>query len=68
LHLLIVIPFAAFLTTIPFYMHLDGVMRFFVCLLAAIIPVYFLAWLLYCYVEKPGIRLGKKLISYLFKT
>jgi peptidoglycan/LPS O-acetylase OafA/YrhL len=68
LHLLIVIPLAAFLTTVPFYMHLNGVMRFFVCLITAAIPVYFFAWLLYLYVEKPGIKLGKKLISYLYRT
>lgn len=67
LHLLIVIPVAAWLTKYNQYMELGDISRFFTCLLLSVLPVYLGAWLLYNHVEKNGIALGKRIINMIYK-
>lgn len=63
LHLLIVIPIVAFLLSNTQFAELSAVMRF-IAASAIILPVtYGIATLLYKFIEKPGIQLGKHLIN-----
>ncbi|OKB67229.1 acyltransferase [Serratia marcescens] len=62
LHLLIVIPVVAYLLSNTSFAELSSVMRFIVAS-GIILPVtYGIATLLYHFVEKPGIKLGKMLL------
>ena len=63
LHLLIVIPVAAWLTSFDFYLALPGSLRFLACLIISMPLVYLGSTLLFKYVEKNGIALGKNSIS-----
>jgi peptidoglycan/LPS O-acetylase OafA/YrhL len=63
LHLLIVLPVVAFLLANTQFSELSPIMRF-IAASAIIIPLtYGVAALLYKFIEKPGIRLGKYIIS-----
>ncbi|AYZ33807.1 acyltransferase [Serratia sp. FDAARGOS_506] len=63
LHLLIVLPAVAYLLSNASFAELSSVMRFIVAA-GIILPLtYGIATLLYHFVEKPGIKLGKMLIS-----
>lgn len=63
LHLLIVLPIAAWLVTFPDYLMLPGGLRFLLCLVISLPLIYAGAWLLFNNVEKNGITLGKQLIK-----
>lgn len=63
IHLLIVIPVCAWLTNFDFYTQMNGFGRFITSLLIVSVPVYFSSWLLYNYVEKNGIKMGKAFIK-----
>lgn len=63
LHLLIVLPVVAYLLSNTSFAELSSVMRFIVAS-GIIIPLtYGIATLLYRFIEKPGIKYGKMLIS-----
>lgn len=63
LHLLIVIPIVAFLLSNTQFAELSALMRF-IAASAIILPItYGVATLLYKFIEKPGIQLGKWVIS-----
>lgn len=63
LHLLIVLPVVAYLLSHTSFAELSSVMRFIVAS-GIIIPLtYGIATLLYRFIEKPGIKYGKMLIS-----
>lgn len=62
LHLLIVLPTAGSLAQIPAYVELNQYLRFVVVLALAMPIVYFLSWLLYQWIEQPGIKAGKSVI------
>jgi len=63
LHLLIVIPIVAFLLSNTQFAELSAVMRF-ITASAIILPItYGIATLLYKFIEKPGIQLGKFVIN-----
>ena len=63
LHTMIMTPCAALLLNYSFYTSASGLFRFSL-LLAIVLPMTSgLSWLLYNWVEKPGIRLGKNLIK-----
>ncbi|BEN31332.1 hypothetical protein SMKC034_25480 [Serratia marcescens] len=63
LHLLIVLPVVAYLLSNTSFAELSSVTRFIVAS-AIILPLtYSIATLLYHFIEKPGIKLGKILIS-----
>ena len=65
LHLLIVLPIAAWLTTFPQYLALHGSTRFFICLALTLPLIYLGAYFLFHYVEKFGIDMGKLIIKIL---
>ncbi|CAI1645298.1 acyltransferase family protein [Serratia quinivorans] len=63
LHLLIVLPIIAFLLSNTKFAELSAVMRF-IAASAIILPItYGIAALLYKFIEKPGIKLGKTIIN-----
>jgi len=63
LHLLIVLPVVAFLLSNTQFAALPAAIRF-ISASAIILPVtYGIATLLYKFIEKPGIKLGKAVIS-----
>ena len=62
LHLLIVIPIAGIGASQPWYVGMSEIARFAFCLFLVIPIVYSLGWFLYHFVEKPGIRIGKKIV------
>ncbi|CAI1840309.1 Uncharacterised protein [Serratia liquefaciens] len=63
LHLLIVLPVVAFLLSNTQFAGLPSVVRF-IAAAAIILPLtYGIASLLYKFIEKPGIKLGKSVIS-----
>ncbi|MEG7425326.1 acyltransferase, partial [Serratia marcescens] len=63
LHLLIVLPVVAYLLSNTSFAELSSVMRFVVAS-GIILPLtYCIATLLYHFIEKPGIKLGKMLIN-----
>lgn len=68
LHLLILIPVSGMLAAQARYVALNQYVRF-ALVLAIVLPiVYLLASQLYRYLEKPGIRLGKKILQGLVAT
>lgn len=64
LHLLIVLPMAAWLSSFAQYKESPGFVRFVVCLIMAMPVIYIGAWLLFNLIEQNGIALGK----YFLKT
>ena len=66
-HLLFVIPICGVLTFYDFYIGMNGYSRFFTALIISIVPIYLTSWFLYQRIEKPGIKVGKKVVSFLFK-
>ena len=65
-HLLIVIPMSAFLLNQHWFLTLRPLLRFSVSFLINALVVLPLAMLLYTFVEKSGIRVGKRLLNSLF--
>jgi len=63
LHLLIVIPMIALLLTHTDIEFKSDMMRFLIVCVSAIPVTYALASLLYKYVEKPGIQMGKRALK-----
>lgn len=63
LHLLIMIPFGACFLKSSWYAEASGAVRFTVLLMSTAGPTYLLSWVLYKYVEQPGISFGKRLVS-----
>lgn len=63
LHLLLVIPTAAMLSRSQAYLAMPATMRFALCATLVIPAAYIGAWGLFRWVEKPGIRLGKRLLA-----
>lgn len=63
LHLLIVIPLIALLLTHTDFEFKSDMMRFLIVCVSAIPVTYALASLLYKYVEKPGIQMGKRVLK-----
>lgn len=63
LHLLIVIPIAGWLVSIPAFTQFSLPERVMLCTALALPPSYLGAWILYRWVEMPGIALGKKLLG-----
>jgi peptidoglycan/LPS O-acetylase OafA/YrhL len=59
LHLLVLLPVAGTLASKPEYLHASELVRFSVCFAITAPIVWFAAWLLYRFVEKPGISVGK---------
>ena len=66
LHLLILLPLAAWLTNFSIYINMPGGIRFIILVTLTAFPTYLIAWLLFQYVEKPGIFLGKKIVKLCF--
>jgi len=63
LHLLIVIPLIALLLTHTDIEYKSDMTRFLIVCVSAIPVTYALASLLYKYVEKPGIQMGKRVLK-----
>lgn len=63
LHLLIVIPLIALLLNHTDIEFKSDMMRFLIVCVSAIPVTYALASLLYKYVEKPGIQIGKRVLK-----
>jgi peptidoglycan/LPS O-acetylase OafA/YrhL len=63
LHLLLLIPLAGWLATIPQFVQLHLSVRFALCAVLISIPAYGGAWLLYKWIEMPGIAFGKRLVG-----
>jgi peptidoglycan/LPS O-acetylase OafA/YrhL len=63
-HLLVLWPFAAWLSFRPAFRHLPGIERFLVIAGMTALVAYPTAWLLHRYVEQPGIKLGKRFIRH----
>ena len=63
LHTLIMLPLAALMVSFSPYVSLPGVMRFGILFLVVVSITYGIGWLLYNYVEKPGISFGKRVIK-----
>ena len=64
LHLLLLIPLAGWLASIPQYVQLPLAVRFAVCAVLVVPPCYLGAWLLYKWIEMPGIALGKRILGH----
>jgi peptidoglycan/LPS O-acetylase OafA/YrhL len=62
-HTLIAVPFTVFLSGFPFYVSLPSTVRFIILFLAVVPVTYGLSWLLFNYIERPGIWIGKKAIK-----
>lgn len=60
-HLLVLIPVAAYLLRYEWYVAGSGALRFGTCLLIALPVIYGLSALAHLLIEQPGIRYGKKL-------
>lgn len=58
-HVLVMVPVAGALCALPWFVHLPGAVRFLVLTGAVIGPVYAVSWLLFRWVETPGIHAGK---------
>ncbi|HHQ4314531.1 TPA: acyltransferase family protein [Serratia fonticola] len=67
LHLLIVLPIIAFLLSNSELAILPSVMRFFVVVIITLPITYGVSFLLYRFIEKPGIKLGKFVVGYHLK-
>lgn len=63
LHLLIVLPVIAFLLSNPQFAGLPSIARFMTASIIILPITYGIAVLLYKFIEKPGIKLGKTIIS-----
>ena len=63
LHLLLLIPLAGWLATIPQFVQLPLAARFVLCALLISPPSYLGAWLLYRWIELPGIAWGKRVLA-----
>ncbi len=63
LHLLIVLPIAAWLVGFNQYLALSGGLRFLTCLVLCLPLIYLGSWLLYNVLEIKGIALGKHFLS-----
>lgn len=61
-HTLIMAPLAALLISFPTYTNLPGIIRFGLLFSATLPVTYSISWLLFKYIEKPGIWLGKKVM------
>ncbi|MBL8013687.1 MAG: acyltransferase, partial [Candidatus Omnitrophica bacterium] len=62
-HLLIMIPLGELFLKSHLYAQAPGSARFALILVCTVIPTYSMAWVLYKFVEQPGILFGKKLIN-----
>lgn len=62
LHLLIVLPIVAAFLSIPAFTTLSAHMRFIISLVAILPITYCISYFLYKFIERPGIKLGKKLM------
>lgn len=60
LHLLLLIPIAGYLSTMPAFNALPVAARLIGCILCLAPPAYLGAWLLHLAIERPGIAMGKK--------
>ncbi|WP_423595077.1 acyltransferase family protein [Roseateles sp. MS654] len=63
IHLLWLIPIAGLLTLQPWYLPLKGSLRFLTCVALTAPPSFLCCALIYRFVEQPGIRLGKRIVS-----
>lgn len=63
LHLLIAIPVAGWLSTVPEFLALHLAVRLVLCAVIVAVPSYLGAWVLYTFIEMPGIAMGKRLLS-----
>lgn len=64
LHLLLLIPVAGWLASMPQFIQLPLAVRFTVCAALVVPPCYLGAWLLYRWIEMPGIALGKRILGH----
>lgn len=62
-HLLVLVPVAGFLTTSPWYIQSDSVVRFLICLILVAPVSYAIAWIGHRYIELPGIAWGKRAVK-----
>jgi len=62
-HNFILAPSIALLASFGWYVSLPGIVRFSLLFLAVASLTYWSAWLLYNYVEKPGVTLGKAILK-----
>lgn len=65
-HLLVLIPIAGALATLPTYVAIPSALRFAICAISVIPISLALAWLGHSAIEQPGIRFGKNLIRWFF--
>lgn len=63
IHMMIMLPIAGFLADMPAYRSLPGIARFAAVVVPVVLLVYPAAWMIFKWVEKPGIALGKKLMK-----
>ena len=63
LHLLILIPVAGVLASQSVYLQMPVLARFGLCAVIVLFVVYPISWLLYKYIEQPGIQLGKAVLG-----
>lgn len=60
LHLLVLIPVGGVFADYPEYRALPDMVRFAICFVIAVPPIFLASMLLHKYVERPGIRLGAR--------
>lgn len=63
LHLLIMLPWGAWLIRHEFYLKAPGTKRFLMLFILTVLPTYLISWFLYRFIELPGIAYGKVLVS-----
>lgn len=63
LHMLILLPVVHKLLHTGWYLKQRGLVQLGIALLAVAIPVYGISYLLYRFIEQPGIELGRKLVK-----
>ncbi len=62
-HMMIMLPIAGLLAKLPAYRELPGGLRFLAVVIPVAVILYPLAWLIYQWIEKPGIALGKRFLG-----
>ncbi len=63
LHLLVVLPLAAWLIRNESYLQAHGASRFLILFCITIVPTYLISWFFYKFVEQLGIAWGKTVVS-----
>lgn len=62
-HLIVIVFVRRFLASVPAYLDSSAIERFFVLTVITVLACSALAWFAHRYVEKPGIRLGRRVIA-----